>query len=127
VSFRSELSYTDQLDAIRHLDRLIATFARYLTDLPPQPGRVYGPLRDGIQPALAAVLALDRTVQSLRTATAGATDADTAAAHPAVAHLSAAADHLAAGRELLQTHFILTRPGSRRPAPTGRPWSPPVP
>ena len=52
VSFRSELPYTDQLDAIRNLDRLITTLARYLTDLPPQPGRVYGPLRDGIQPAV---------------------------------------------------------------------------
>jgi hypothetical protein len=112
VSFRSELPYTDQLDAIRHLDRLFTTLARYLTDLPPQPGRIYGPLRDGIQPALAAVLALDRTAQSLRPAAAGAADADTAPAHPAVAHLSAAADHLAAGRDLLHTHFITDPAGT---------------
>jgi hypothetical protein len=112
TSFRSELPYASQLGVVRHLDRLVTVVCRYLTDLPPQPGRIYGPLRDGIQPAMAAVLALDRTAQSLRPAAAGAADTDTAAAHFAVAHLSAAADHLAAGRDLLHTHFITDPAGT---------------
>jgi hypothetical protein len=95
------------------LDRLVATLARYLTDFP---------LPDGLHPSRAlerdaaartapAVLALERAAQSLRPAAAGTADSGTA--HPAVGHLSAAADHLAAGRDLLHTHFTQDPAGTR--------------
>jgi hypothetical protein len=105
VSYRSELPYTAQLGAIRHLDRLIAALARYLTDLPGQPHLANRPERDGSQRAIAALLALDRVTQNLRPAAATAAVTGTAHAHPAANHLAAAADHLTAGRDLLHTHF----------------------
>jgi hypothetical protein len=95
----------------RELARLVTTLARYLGDLP---------LLDEFDPALNPALkpevraagearqarqALQWAAASLLpepTVTAGTPDADD---HPAVRHLSAAADLLAAGRALLHTHF----------------------
>jgi hypothetical protein len=103
TSFRSELPYTAQLGALRHLDRLVAALTRYLTDLPAQTHHIYGPEHDAGTRITAALLALDHVTQSLRPAAAA--DTSIADAHPAVSHLSAAADHLTAGRDLLHTHF----------------------
>jgi hypothetical protein len=105
TSFRSELPHTAQAGALRHLDRLVAALTRYLTDLPAQTHHIYGPEHDGGTRAAAALVALDRVTQSLRPAAAAAADTGIADAHPAVSHLSAAADHLTAGRDLLHTHF----------------------
>jgi hypothetical protein len=113
VSFRSELPYTAQLGAIHHLDRIVTALGRYLTDLPAQPHLAYGPERDGGRRAIAALLALDRVTHSLRPAAAAGTGAETARSHPAVRHLSAAADHLTAGRDLLHTHFTTDPSGVR--------------
>ncbi len=117
VSFRGELPYSAQCGVVRQLDRLVATLERYLGDLP---------LPDGLDPprepqrhdrtrAAPAVLALDRAARSLHPAAAGAADARFGDAHPVVGHLSAAADHLAAGQDLLHTHFTDGPAGPRTP------------
>jgi len=115
VSFRGDLPYEAQCGVVRQLDRLVATLARYLTDLPLPDGLGPSPAleRDSAGRAAPAVLALDRASQSLRPAAAGAADSGDGVAHPAVGHLSAAADYLAAGRDLLHTHFTLDPAGAR--------------
>ena len=109
VSFRGELPYNAQCGVVRQLDRLVATLTRYLADLrlPDglHPSRALE--RDAAARAAPAVLALGRAAQSLRPTAAGIAGSDDGAAHPAVEHLSAAADHLAAGRDLLHTHFTV--------------------
>jgi hypothetical protein len=108
VSFRGELDYRAQRGVVRQLDSLVATMARYLDDLPLphalNPARALGRRAD--TRAAPARLALDRAARILHPAAAAAeADGDAGAAHPVVAHLAAAADHLAAGRDLLHTHF----------------------
>jgi hypothetical protein len=61
----------------------------------------------------AARLALGRAGQSLHQAATGMADAGAGRVHPVVGHLSAAADYLAAGRDLLHTHFFVDRAGGR--------------
>ena len=118
MTFRGYLPYEAQCGAVRQLHRLVAPLSRYLTDLP---------LPDGLHPSRAlerdaaartapAVLALDRAAQSLRPAAAATAGSGDGAAHPAVGHLSAAAGHLAAGRDLLHTHFTQD-PARTRPLP----------
>ena len=115
VSFRGELPYNAQCGVVRQLDRLVATLTRYLADLrlPDglHPSRALE--RDAAARAAPAVLALGRAAQSLRPTAAGIADTDDGASHPAVGHLSAAADHLAAGRDLLHTHFAVDPAGAR--------------
>ena len=108
ASFRDELPDAAKYGAIRQLERLATTLARYVgdLDLPDEfdPGSDLG-LDFDVRPALDARTALRRAASSLRrTAT---TVCDTAAddEHPSVMHLRAAADYLAAGRDLLRTHF----------------------
>jgi len=106
VSFRGDLSYDALRRVIRQLDRLLTTMARFLTDLPP-PGDSQpcaGPERDTAARAAPAQLTLDRAARSLRPAAAGLTATQACTSHQVAGHLSAAADHLAAGRDLLQTH-----------------------
>src|SRR6266566_3334294 len=62
------------------------------------------------QEVLDTRIALRRGVQSLRYAMNTLADAVSDDSHPAVQHLTAAAGFLAAGRDLLQTHFA-TGPG----------------
>jgi hypothetical protein len=113
ASFRSELPDGAQRGAVRQIARLVATVSHYLTDLPARPGLVPGPEPDAGAPNLAALLALGRAAHSLHHAALPKTDADTVDVNPAVAHLAAAADHLAAGRDLLQTHFATGPDGTR--------------
>ena len=81
-----------------------------------------------VRAALDARLALRRAAASLHPAAAAVQDAGADHAHPAVGHLSAANRYLAAGRDLLQTHFTTGPAGSRPAAPGGPPviTSPPV-
>ena len=112
VTSRSDLPYDAQCGVICQLDRLTATFQRYLADLPLsdtlQPFR--NPERNAGSRATPAMMALDRATHILRPA-ATAVSAHAGNAHPTVRHLAAAADHLAAGRDLLQTHFALDADG----------------
>jgi len=107
VSSGGELDYRAQRGVVRQLDRLVATLTRYLGDLPLpdalNPAREPG--RRGDARAAPARLALDRAARILHPpAVAADADGDAGAVHPVVAHLAAAADHLAAGRDLLRTH-----------------------
>jgi hypothetical protein len=122
AAFRSELPYDAQRGVIRQLDRLVATMGRLLADLPDDPGSWPGPERDAGTRITTAKLALGRAAQNLRPAGAAAA-ADTSAdrTHPAIGHLSAAADHLAAGRDLLNTHFTADPDGART---TASYWAP---
>ena len=92
----------------RELGRLVTTLARYLGDLPlpDEFGPALNPaLRPEVRAAGEARQALQWAAASLLpepAASVGTPDADS---HPVVRHLSAAADLLAAGRDLLHTHF----------------------
>ena len=118
VSFRGQLPSSAQYGVVRQLDRFIATLTRYLVDLPPpsalNPNRE--PLRDAASRAAPARLALDRAAQSLRPAQTGRTDTAAGDTHPVVGHLAAAAGYLAAGRDLLHTHFADGPAGPQAPA-----------
>jgi hypothetical protein len=115
VSFRGDLSYEAQCGVVRQIDRLVATLTRYLTDLPLPDGLHPSPAleRDAAGRAAPAVLALGRAAQSLRPAAEGTAGSGEGAVHPPVGHLSAAADYLAAGRDLLHTHFTQDPAGVR--------------
>ena len=113
VSFRGELPYDAQCGVVGQLDRLVATLARYLTDLPDGPDLNRRPERSAGTRNVAARLALGRAAQNLHHAAAGTADAVIGRAHPVVGHLSAAADYLAAGRDLLHTHFFVEPTGAR--------------
>ena len=123
VSFRGELPYSAQCGVVRQLDRLVATMTHYLTDLPLpddlDPARK--PQRDTGSRATPSRLALDRAARSLHPAAAGAAEAGDGDTHPVVRHLATAADYLAAGRDLLQTHF--TDGPAGLPTPTSY-WAP---
>ena len=101
---------------VRQLDRLVMTLARYLGDLTlpdefdPAGGRRSSPEQLA---AREARIALRRAAHSMRQAANAAGDGGVDDAHPVVRHLSAAADHLAAGRDLLQTHFTSGPLGER--------------
>jgi hypothetical protein len=108
ASFRGELDYGEQRGVVLQLDRLVATLIRYLDDLPLpdalSPARAPGRRADAR--AAPARLALDRAARILHpTAAAAQADGNVGTAHPVVAQLAAAGDHLASGRDLLHTHF----------------------
>jgi hypothetical protein len=113
VSFRSELPYDAQRAAIRHLDRLAATLGRYLADLCDDRGSAAGRERYAATPVISARLALGRAAHHLRPAAAAAAGTSARGTHPATSHLSVAADHLAAGRDLLNSHFTIGIDGTR--------------
>jgi hypothetical protein len=126
VSFRGELDYSAQRGVVRQLDRLVATLTRYLGDLPlPEAlNLARAPGRRADTRATPARLALDRAAQILHPAAAAAeADGDGGPAHPVVAHLAAAADHLAAGRDLLRTHFA---DGPAGPQTAASYWAPAI-
>jgi hypothetical protein len=88
------------------LDRLVATIARYLDDLAlPDDFSPASNTDHDVRAALDARIAVGRAASSLRQAAAAVQDATADEAHPAVRHLSSANGYLAAGRDLLQTHF----------------------
>jgi hypothetical protein len=93
-------------DVIAELDRLVVTMARYLDDVALPAGfTLASKVSLDARTALDARLALRRAASSLRPAAAAVLDAGADNAHPAVGHLSSANGYLAAGRDLLQTHF----------------------
>jgi hypothetical protein len=108
MAFRDDLDYSSHCGIVCQLDRLTATFQHYLADLPLpdalDPSR--NPERNAASRAMPAMAALDRAAQTLRPA-AAALNAHADNSHPAVGHLATAAGYLAAGRDLLNTHFIL--------------------
>jgi hypothetical protein len=108
VSIQQELTAEATLGVIRQFGRLLSTFVHYLGDLPVPDefeAAMGQPLSPEAQTVLDARIALRRGAQSLRHAMNTLGDAVIDDAHPAAQHLSAAAGFLAAGQDLLQTHF----------------------
>jgi hypothetical protein len=110
VSTPGELPDDAKAGVIRELDRLVTTLARYVGDMPlpsefDQPQAEQNPGRGG-RAALEARIALRRSAQILHAAGAPTMDdIGTIDPHPAARHLADAATQLAAGRDLLHTHF----------------------
>ena len=101
--------------AIRELGRASATLARYFADLiPPEES---GPARSTLTVERRALLearaAMRRAASNLGAAATLAQDASSNEEHPVVQHLRMAADHLAAGRDMLETHFTTGPFGAR--------------
>ena len=109
VSIQEELPADAKSAVIRELDRLVTILARYLGDMAlagdfPQGPQGEGPA-GGTRAALDARIALRRSAQVLHGATGSISEKDGGDAHPAAWHLARAAAQLAAGRDLLHTHF----------------------
>jgi hypothetical protein len=109
VSIHDELSAEATFGVIRQFGRLLCTLVHYLDDLPVpdefEAAMAAEPLSPEAQTVLDTRIALRRGAQSLRHAMTTLGDAVIDDNHPAVQDLSAAADFLAAGRDLLQTHL----------------------
>jgi hypothetical protein len=91
---------------ITELERLVTTMTRYLDDLDLPDDFTPASTADAeLRAALEARLAVRRAAASLHPAAAAVRDASADHAHPAAGDLSAANGYLAAGRDLLQTHF----------------------
>jgi hypothetical protein len=109
VSIRDELSAEATFGVTCQFGRLLGTLVHYLDDLPVpdefEAAMAAEPLSPEAQTVVDARIALRRAAHSLRHVMTTSADAVTGDAHPAVQHLAAAADFLAAGRDLLQTHF----------------------
>jgi hypothetical protein len=107
VSASDELPEDARCAVIRELSRITATMARYLGDLslPDEFDPASKHLQPEAQAAADARLALRWAAGNLRLDAIPAEYASVGDDHPVVLHLSAAADLLAAGRDLLQTHF----------------------
>ena len=114
VSIHDELPAEATFGAIRQFGYLLSTLVHYLDDLPGpdefSAAMATEPLSPETQTVLDTRIALRRGAQSVRYAMNTLTDAVIDDSHPAVQHLAAAAGFLAAGRDLLQTHFA-TSPG----------------
>jgi hypothetical protein len=109
VAIPDELPDAAKCGVIRELDRLVTTLARYLGDMP-LPGEFHPRLPEdnaasGTRAALDARIALRRSAQVLHSAAAQRSEIRADTTHPAPWHLARAADQLAAGRDLLHTHF----------------------
>src|SRR6266516_1882902 len=125
VSIHDELSAEATFGVIRQFGSLLSTLVHYLDDMPAPDEFEAAMAAESLSPQVQTVLdtriALRRGAASLRYAMNTLADVAIDDSHPAVQHLSAAADFLAAGRDLLQTHFA-TGPGG-----TGEPrscWAP---
>jgi hypothetical protein len=121
VSIHDELPAEAAFGAICQFGRLLSTLVHYLDDLPVpdefSAAMATEPLSPETQTVLDTRIALRRGAQSLRYDS-----------HPAVRHLSAAVGFLAAGRDLLQTHFAISPGGTRERSSYWAPviTSPPV-
>jgi hypothetical protein len=109
VSVEEELPDEARGEVIRELDRLVTILARYLGDmtLPGEfPHRPAGEdPAGGARAVLDARIGLRRSAQVLHRATSSMSETDASDGPPAAWHLARAAAQLAAGRDLLHTHF----------------------
>jgi hypothetical protein len=124
-----DLSVPAKRGVIAELNRLVTTMSRYLDDVaPPDDFTPASTANPQVRAGLDARLALRRAASSLHPAATAVLEAMADNTHPAVGHLTAANDYLAAGRDLLQTHFTTGPAGE----PIGSTWwaavitSPPV-
>jgi hypothetical protein len=118
--YSGELPVPVKRAVITELDRLVARLARYLDDLAlPADFTPASTADPAMRAALDARLALHQASASLQPAAAAAREGPADNGHPAVRHLSSANSYLAAGRDLLQTHFTTGPAGDRRHLPVG--------
>src|ERR1700722_20102633 len=104
--FGGDLPDAAKRGAIAELDRLVATISLYLDDLAlPEDFTPAGNFSPQQRAALDARLALHRAASSLHPAASAARETPAGCTPPAVGHLSSANGYLAAGRDLLGTHF----------------------
>src|ERR1700722_11791684 len=104
--FGGDLPEGAKRGAIAGLDRLVATISRYLDDLAlPADFTPATNVSPHHRAALDARVALHRAVSSLHPAAQAVQETTADYTHPAVGHLSSANGYLAAGRDLLRTHF----------------------
>jgi hypothetical protein len=118
--FGGDLPDAAKRGAIAELDRLVATISRYLDDLT-LPADFTPASNVSLQQraALEARVALHRAASSLHPAAQAVQETTADYTHPAVGHLSSANGYLAAGRDLVRTHFT-SGPAA---APAGNsPW-----
>jgi hypothetical protein len=112
--YGGELPVPVKRAVITELDRLVARLARYLDDLAlPADFTPESTTDPAIRAALDARIALHQASASLQPAAAAALEGRADNRHPAVQHLSSANSYLAAGRDLLQTHFTTGPAGDR--------------
>jgi hypothetical protein len=119
--FGGEMPPDAKRSIITELDCLVTTLAHYLGDLAlPDDFSPASTANPEVRAALDARTALRRAAASMHSGATAVRETTADDAHPAVRHLSAANGYLAAGRDLLQTHFT---PGSAG-IPTGSsPWA----
>src|ERR1017187_3541360 len=117
VSIQDELPDDVRGGAICELSRLTSTMTSYLSDmLPPAefaPATTARGLAQDMRAVLNTRIALRRAAQSLRPGVAAVRGTSFDGTHPIIWHLSSAATHLVAGRDLLQTHFTSSPSGIR--------------
>jgi hypothetical protein len=115
VSIHDEFSAEATCGVVRQFGRLLCTLVHYLDGMPVPDEFEAAMAAESLSPEAQTVLdtriALRRGTQSLRYAMNTLGDVAIDDGHLAVRHLSAAADFLAAGRDLLQTNFA-TGPGA---------------
>ena len=125
AGYGGDLPVPANVGVVAELDRLVATVSRYLHDLAlPADFSPASTANPDVRAALDARLALRRAASSLDPAATAVQDAMADSPHPAAGHLSSANGYLAAGRDLLQTHFT-TGPAATWSAPPGGPPSSP--
>jgi hypothetical protein len=93
---------------IRQLDRIVTTLVHHLANAAPADRPGIGPaepLDPQTRATIEARTALRRAAHSLRHAATALEGIDHDDAHPVAEYLTAAADNLAAGRDVLQSHF----------------------
>jgi hypothetical protein len=117
------LSLPARRAVITELDRLVTTMTRYLDDLVLPDDFTPASTADAeVRAALDGRRALRRAAASLHPAAAAVREAGADDTHPAAGYLSSANSYLAAGRDLLQTHFTTGTTGH----PEGSTWWAPV-
>ena len=107
--------------------RLALTLSRYLADIAPY-GLAEAVINPGLRPRIRAAVdgreALRMAAAAFRAAAAGAAGPGSGSPDPLVASLAAAGESLAAGRDLLRTHFAASPDGDRCSGRTGPRSSP---
>jgi hypothetical protein len=118
--FGGDLPDAAKRGAIAELGRLVGTISRYLDDLAVPADFTASNVSPQQRAALDARIALHRAASSLHPAASAIQETTADYSHAAVAHLSSANGYLAAGRDLLRTHFTS---GPAAAAAGNSPWA----